>query len=184
MAETKVSARYAVSFLDLTSEKNNIDEVSKDMELILNAVRSSRDLRSILDSPVIKPEDKKSIIGEIFKNKINSDTLNFVKFIIDKDREGILVNIIEKFLEIRDEKLGIVRVEVKTSFDFTNNQRENLKKKLENILSKEAHINFIVDKKVIGGFIARVGDTVFDASVKHQLELLRREFLKNGIQLN
>jgi F-type H+-transporting ATPase subunit delta len=184
MAETKVSSRYANSLLDLTSEKNNLDEISKDMELIQTAVRSSSELKNLLESPVIKPEVKQSILNEIFKNKISGDTLNFVKFIVDKNRESFLGSIIEKFLEFRDEKLGVVRVEVKTSFDFTNEQKEKLRRKIESILNKKAYLNFIVDKTIVGGFIAKVGDTVYDASIKHQLELLRKEFLKGSVQLN
>ena len=87
-------------------------------------------------------------------------------------------------MRLRDEKLGIVRVEVKTSFDFTDEQKEKLKQRLENILNKKAYLNFITDSTIVGGFVAQVGDTVYDASVKHQLELLRKEFLHGSIQLN
>jgi len=184
MAETKVSYRYAASLIDLALEKNTLDELSKDMELVLSAILSSKDLGNLLQSPVIKNETKKSILSEIFKNKISEDSLNFINFIVEKNREYILDSIIEKFLEIRDEKLGVVRVEVKTSVDFTDEQKVKLKEKLENILNKKAFLNFITDNKIIGGFVAKVGDTVYDASIKHQLELLRKEFLQGSVQLN
>jgi F-type H+-transporting ATPase subunit delta len=184
MAETKVSIRYANSLLDLTSEKNNLEVISKDMELIYTAIDSSKELKRLLESPVVKSEMKQSILSEIFKNKISADSLNFIKFVVDKNREDILDSIIKKFLELRDEKLGLVRVEVKTSFDFTDEQKEKLRKRLENILNKKAHLSFIIDKTIVGGFIAKVGDTVFDASIKHQLELLRKEFLQGSVQLN
>jgi len=151
---------------------------------VLSAILSSKDLGNLLLSPVIKNETKKSILSEIFKNKISEDSLNFINFIVEKNREYILDSIIEKFLEIRDEKLGVVRVEVKTSVDFTDEQKVKLKEKLENILNKKAFLNFITDKTIIGGFVAKVGDTVYDASIKHQLELLRKEFLQGSVQLN
>ena len=185
MAETKVSTRYANSLLDLTSGKGNLQEISDDLELVLTAIRTSSDLRNFLESPIVKQEVKQSILSEIFRNKIKSDTLSFIEFIVEKNREYILSSIIEKFLELRDAKLGIARVEVKTAFDFTDEQKENLRKRLENIFSyKETHLSFIVDKTVLGGFIAKVRDTVYDASVKHQLEVLRKEFLKGNVQLN
>jgi F-type H+-transporting ATPase subunit delta len=184
MAETKVSSRYANSLLDMSSEKNNLDEISIDMELVHSAIRSSKELKNILDSPIVKSEIKKSVLSEIFKNKISNDSLGFIKFVIDKNREDILDSIIEKFLELRDEKLGLVRVEVRTSFDFTDEQKEKLRKRLESILNKKAHLKFIVDNTIVGGFIAKVGDTVYDASIKHQLELLRKEFLHGSVQLN
>ncbi len=184
MAESKVSIRYATSLIDMTSEKNNLNEISKDMELVYSAILSSDELKNLLTSPVIKSEKKISILSEIFKNKISVDSFNFIKFVVDKNREDILSNIIEKFLELRDQKLGLIRVKVKTSFDFTNEQKEKLEKRLEQMLNKKTELSFVVDKSVIGGFIAKVGDTVYDASVKHQLELLKKEFLRGNIQLN
>lgn len=185
MAETKVSTRYANSLLDLTSGKGNLQEISDDLELVLSAIHSSSDLRNLLESPIVKQETKQSILTEIFRSRVKSDALNFIEFIVEKNREDILSSIIEKFLELRDMELGIVRIEVKTPFDFTNEQKKKMRNKLGNIFpNKETHLSFIVDKTVLGGFIAKVGDTVFDASVKHQLELLRKEFLKGNVQLN
>jgi F-type H+-transporting ATPase subunit delta len=184
MAETKVSTRYASSLIDLALENNTLDTLSKDMELVHSAILSSNELNNLLHSPVVKNEMKRSILSEIFKNKISKSSLDFIEFIVDKNREYLLDSIIEKFLEMRDEKLGIVRVEVKTSFDFTDDQKAKLKQRLENILNKKAQLNFIIDSTIVGGFIAKVGDTVYDASIKHQLELLRKEFLQGSVQLN
>lgn len=184
MAETKVSNRYAASLIDLALEKKSLDELSRDMELVHSTILSSKDLNNLLHSPVIKNEMKKSILSEIFKNKISEDSLDFIIFVVNKNRENLLNNIIEQFLEMRDQELGIARVEVKTSFDFTDEQKEKLKQKLENILNKKTHLKFVTDKTIVGGFIAKVGDTVYDASIKHQLELLRKEFLQGSVQLN
>jgi F-type H+-transporting ATPase subunit delta len=177
MAETKVSTRYAASLIDIAMEKNSL-------ELVHSAILSSSELRNLLQSPVVKNEMKRSILREIFKNKVSEDSLNFIEFIVDKNREYLLESIVEKFLEMRDEKLGIVRVDVKTSFDFTDEQKTKLKQRLENMLNKKAHLKFTTDNTIIGGFIAKVGDTVYNASIKHQLELLRKEFLHGSVQLN
>lgn len=184
MAETKVSARYAASLIDIAMEKKSLDELSKDMELVHSTIQSSSELRNLLQSPVVRNEMKKSILSEIFKSKVSEDSLNFIKFIVDKNREYLLDSIIEKFLEIRDEKLGLVRVEIKTSFDFTDDQKTKLKQRLEKILNKKAQLNFHTDSTIVGGFVAKVEDTVYDASVKHQLELLKKEFLQGSVQLN
>ncbi len=184
MAELKVSIRYANSLLDLISEKNNLEQVAKDMELVQSAITSSSQLKNLLESPVIKLEMKKNILGEIFGGKITEESMNFIKFVVEKNRENLLPGIITKFLEFKDEKLGQINVDVKTSFDFTDEQKEKLKSVLENILNKKTNLNFKVDKTIVGGFVATVGDTVYDASVKHQLELLRKEFLQGSIQLN
>jgi F-type H+-transporting ATPase subunit delta len=184
MAETKVSTRYALSLIGIASEKNSLEEVSKDMELVLSAIKSSHELSRMLESPIVKPEKKKSVIVEIFKNKISDDSLNFISFIIEKQRGHLMQSIVEKFLMLKDEKMGIVNVEVKTSYEFTSEQKDKLKAKLEKILKKKARLKFETDNKIVGGFIAKVDDTVYDASIRHQLDLLKKEFLQGGISLN
>jgi F-type H+-transporting ATPase subunit delta len=181
VVNTKVSIRYALSLLDLANEKGNLDAISNDMELILSAINSSSDLRMLLASPVIKLDTKQFLFDEIFKSRISSDSLNYIKFIAEKGRENLLKDIIIKFLNLRDEQLGIVNVEVQTAYDFSGNEKEKFRERFEDILKKKVKLRFITDKGIIGGFTAKVEDTVFDASLKHQLESLKSQFLKGSL---
>jgi F-type H+-transporting ATPase subunit delta len=184
MQDHKVSIRYASSFLDSAIEKKNLDSASNDMELILNTLEGKNQLNLVLKSPVIKPQVKSSIITEIFADKISVDSLKFLQFVLDKKREDLLSNIAKKFLELKDEYLGIVNVEITTAYEFTEEQQELVKKKFETNLNKIIKVRYIVDKELIGGFIARVADTMYDASIKHQLEILRKQFLTGSVSLN
>jgi F-type H+-transporting ATPase subunit delta len=184
MKDHKVSFRYASSLLDATIERKNVDSVSNDMELVFNALEGNIHLNLMLKSPIIKPQIKSSILNEIFKTKISSDSLSFLLFVIDKKREDLLIDIARKFLELKDEYLGILNVEITTPFDFTDDQKERIKNKFESNLNKIIKLKFIVNKELIGGFIARVADTMYDSSVKHQLEILRKQFLSGNVSLN
>jgi F-type H+-transporting ATPase subunit delta len=184
MAESKVSLRYANSLMDMAVENESVEQVSKDMELVLSAIHSSSDLRRLLKDPIIRFEKKQSVLEEIFKKRISEESMNFIRFIVDKHREELFGNIIEKFLELRDEHSGIINVDVKTAFEFSDDQKVKLKEKLEKIFDKKAKLNFGIDKEIIGGFVAKVNDTIFNASTKHQLEQLKKEFFKSSIQLN
>jgi F-type H+-transporting ATPase subunit delta len=184
MQDHKVSLRYASSLLDFAIEKKNLDSVSKDMELVYNTLEGKNKLNLMLKSPVIKPQLKSSILNEIFKAKITGDSLNFLQFVIDKKREDLLVNIAKKFLELKDEYLGILNVEITTAFDFTDDQQVQIKKEFESKLNKIIKLKYIVNKELIGGFIARAADTMYDASIKHQLEILRKQFLSGNVSLN
>ena len=181
MVNTKVSIRYALSLLDLAKEKGNLETISGDMELILSAINSSNDLRILLASPVIKLDTKKRLFDEIFKSRISSDSLNYIKFIAEKGRENLLQDIIIKFLNLKDEQLGIVNIEVQTAYEFSDEEREKFKEKFEDILKKKVKFRFITDKSIIGGFTAKVEDTVFDASLKNQLDSLKNQFLKGSL---
>ncbi len=169
MADYKVSMRYAASLLDLAVEKDMMDIISADIELILHAMEQNRELARALANPVIKPDVKVSILDEIFKSRVNAETMHFIRFLVKKGRENLVQEIAEKFLRLRDERAGIVNVNVRTAFELTDSQTAELKNKIETMLSKKARLKIKIDPDVVGGFVAQVNDTVYDASVKHQL---------------
>jgi F-type H+-transporting ATPase subunit delta len=185
MADYKVSMRYATSLLDLAVEKNMMDTISDDIELVVSVMEKSRDLVRALENPVIRPEIKTAILDEIFKSRTNEETMHFIRFLVKKGRENLLYEIASKFIELRDEKLGIVNVNVRTAFELTEQQMNEIKNKIEKMLNKKARLKIKIEPDVVGGFIAQVNDTVYDASVKHQLEILKQQLLKsNGAALN
>lgn len=184
MVSSKVSNRYALSLLSIALEKNMLDTVYNDVKLLISTFNESDELQRVVESPVVRPELKISILDEIFSGKIDKETTNFIHFIIEKRREEILYSVAEKFIELRNEHLGIVELVVKTAFELNDDQKAILKERFEKILNKKTILNFKVDNNLIGGFIAQVGDTVYDASMKHQLELLKKEFVQGGLSLN
>lgn len=184
MASSKVAIRYAQSFLDTSIEKNILAKIAEEFELVAQTLNKSNDLLRAIKSPVIKAETKKSVLSEVFGKLISKDSFDFLNFVIDKGREEILPEILEKFELLKDESLGIVKVNVTTAFDFTSEQRNHLQQQFESYLKKKARLTYKVDTNIIGGFIAKVGDTVYNASMIHQLGLLKKEFLQGSVTLN
>jgi F-type H+-transporting ATPase subunit delta len=184
MINHKVSLRYATSLLESSLEKKSLETVSQEVQFVYNTLIKSNDLNRMLNNPVIKSELKLSVLTEVFKGKINTEVMDFISFILQKGREDQLANILLRFIELRDEQMGIENITVVTAFDFTNEQTEQLRKKFEDRLGKKVRLTFTIDKNMVGGFIAKVNDTVYDASVRHQLELLKKEFLGGGASLN
>lgn len=184
MADYRILHRYATSLLESSLEKNNLDVVFDDIQLLVQTLEQSKELKSILDSPIVRPELKFNILREIFEKKISKDSMNFIEFVISKNRESLLNLIGKRFLELRDDHLGIANVFVTSASEFTNEQKSDLQSKLEKILDKKVQLNFKTDINLVGGFIAKVNDTLYDASIKHQLELLKKQFLTGEISLN
>ncbi len=184
MSYGKVAIRYATSLLESSVEKKNLERTAEDMQIVLNAILSSSLLRRFLENPVVKTEQKKSILKEIFEKRVSSDTLNFIEFVVDKNRENALKDIAEKFLELKDEYSGVARVFIKSAYELSSEQKSLIEKRFESILNKKIIANYSVDENVIGGFVAKVKDTVYDASISHQLELLRQQLLKGSLLLN
>lgn len=184
MVSLKVSNRYALSLLSIALEKDTLDTIYKDVRLLIKAFDESDELQRVVESPVVRPEVKISILDEIFSQKIDNETINFIHFIIQKRREEILYSVAKRFVDLRNEHLGIVELLVSTAFELNDDQKEILKVRFEKILNKKTIMIFKVDNNLVGGFIAQVGDTVYDASMKHQLELLKKEFVQGGLSLN
>ncbi|NWF50091.1 MAG: ATP synthase F1 subunit delta [Ignavibacteriaceae bacterium] len=184
MADYKVSYRYANSLLDLALEKKMIDSISSDMEFLQKTLKENPALKRALSNPVIKSHLKIKLIDEIFKDKVDNETIGYLKFLVKKGRENLLDNIVSAFLEIKDDHLGIANVEVVVASQLSGEQIESLRKKFEAYLNKKVRLNIIIDEKIIGGFVAKVKDTVFDASIRHQLQLLKKQLIQGGAILN
>ena len=184
MALSKVAIRYAQSFLETSIERNTLDKVSIDFDLIYNAFTKNDELLRAIKNPVIRAELKKQVLNSIFSNKISKDASDYLNFIIDKGREEIILEVLEKFELLKDEHYGIVKVIVNTAFEFSDAQKNQLQKKFEEFLNKKVKLTFYVNSDLIGGFVARVGDTVYNASLLHQLGLLKKKFLEGSLSLN
>ncbi len=176
MLQIRVAKRYAEALAGLAEEQNKFDRVSEDVEILQRTLMDSRELVVFLKSPVVKKDKKMSILKELFEGQLSSLTMSFLFLLVDKGREDVLPQIIEQFLLLRDEKLGIAAVEVKTAAELSNEQIEHITRRFENITKKKVRASFSLDKQLKGGFVAKVADTMFDGSVKRQLELLRERF--------
>lgn len=184
MSVYRVSYRYANSLIQLAQEKNIFEKVSADGDLIYNTLNESKELRAILKSPVIKPVVKKELLEKIFAEKITGETFSFLNFVIEKNREDILPEIFKEFNTLVDKKNGVVKASVTSAVDLTDDMKRNLLGSMENKIRSKVVANYKIDQKIIGGFIAQIEDTVYDASVKHQLELLRKKLLEDSAIYN
>jgi len=90
MADFRILHRYATSLLETSLEKNNLEVVTSDIQLLVQTLEQSKELKSMLDSPVVRPELKLNILKEIFSKKISKDSMDFVEFVISKNRESLL----------------------------------------------------------------------------------------------
>jgi F-type H+-transporting ATPase subunit delta len=179
MGNLRVAQRYASALMALTSEQKKPDVIADDLLVVLNALNNSRELRRFLSSPIITKDKKKAILADIFKKKVGELVAGYLAQIVNKGREDMLADILKQYFILRDEAMGIVRVFVKTNVEFSSKQEKELQKQIAAMTKKDVEITFSIDTTLKGGFVARIGDTVLDGSVKRQLELLKVR-LKEG----
>ncbi|MEG8948103.1 ATP synthase F1 subunit delta [Rosettibacter firmus] len=175
MSVFRISYRYANSLFQLAEEKNILDTLAEDAELIYSTLYNSKELRSLLKNPVLKTDKKKEILFAVFNN-ISSAMKDFLNFIVDKNREDILMEIMNEFLNLIDNKKGILRAEVVSSVELDDNLKNEIISKLEKRENKKVVAKFSVNPDIVGGYIIKFRDTIIDASLIHQLERLRIKF--------
>lgn len=178
MAGERAAIRYAKAVLSLATDNNTADAVNTDMELIKNTVASSKDLKDMLYSPVIRSSVKKSALLEIFKNA-NKATVNLIDVLIANKRTSLLPEVASSFVTLFEQQKGNQIAEVTTAVPLTKELEDKVLAKVKELTGKEAAITNIVDESILGGFILRVGDTQYNASIANQLNKLKREFTIN-----
>lgn len=180
MMNVRVARRYAEAFVEITEGQKFFDAVAKDLGTLRQSIGGSREFLLFLKSPLINKARKQEVLRILFAGKLQTVTLGFLAILAEKGREELLPDVIDQFFAIWDERQGIINVGVKSATVFSDDQTAALKKKLEIYTNKKVRMSFSLDKQLRGGFVARVGDTVFDGSVKRQLELLRERFVEGN----
>lgn len=179
MKNVRVARRYAGALMSAAEAAKAIDAVAADCEVIAAALNGSRELRLFLASPVVRAPKKKAVFHALFGTKLSALTGSFLDLLTVKGREPHLAEIIEQFGVLRDEKLGLVSVDVTSAVEFTPSQQSGLMRELERYTRRKVRVRIALDKAIKGGLVVRIGDTVLDASIRRQLELLR-ERLRDG----
>ena len=180
MSLYRVARRYADAASELAEEQHQSEQLAKDLDLVGSWLKGSRELQAFLKSPVIPREKKLTVMSEIFRSRVSPFTFNFLTLLLEKGREDVLGDIVQEYLRLRDERLGIVTLDVHTATELTTEQQGVIVKRFESITKKKIRVSFSVEKELKGGIVARVGDTVYDGSIRRQLELLRERFAEAG----
>ncbi|MFA4867079.1 MAG: ATP synthase F1 subunit delta [Pedobacter sp.] len=177
MSENKAASRYAKSLIDLSTERNALEEIKGDMVLLAQVIDKNPELEAILKNPIVPLNKKAGILENVFGPKVNEVTNAFFKLMVNKGRSAILFDTAKSFVAQYNSIKGIVLAEVTSATELTAENRAEI----EAIVKREIGANQVVIKekvsdKLIGGFILKVGDKQFDASIASGLSKLKKEF--------
>ncbi|TXD83991.1 ATP synthase F1 subunit delta [Subsaximicrobium wynnwilliamsii] len=178
MAGERAAIRYAKALLSLSEEKNASEDINKDMALMAETISKSKDLRFVLESPVLQSSKKQGAILAIFKDA-NALTVNLVDILNTNKRIPILGEVASQYMRLYDELKGIQVATVTTAVALDDVMRAKVLAKVKELTGKQAEVTNKIDESILGGFILRVGDTQYDASVANKLNKLKREFTLN-----
>ncbi|MBI1931151.1 MAG: ATP synthase F1 subunit delta [Ignavibacteriales bacterium] len=184
MSEFVISTRYANAFMGIAEKNNLFPQIIAEVKFISKTLSNSKELRNLLVNPTINSQKKITILNEIFNSHISKELSDFLKFLVVKKRENLLTDIMKRFLNLADEKLNNANVNIISAIELSIDQKTNIETKLKEMLNKNIIAEYEIDNSIIGGFKAKFNDSIIDASIQHQLELLKKRLLKQSYLSN
>lgn len=175
MNDSRAALRYAKAILDLAVENKATDVVEKDMRLVTSTISSSKELQEFLVNPVIKGSDKKEALLSVFKGsgKITEGTISML---VDNKRIGMLNEVALKYIILNERLKGKDVAFVTTAVPLTSDLEKKILAQVGKLTGNKVTIENKIDENIIGGFVLRVGDLQYDASIANKLSNLKREF--------
>ena len=181
MAQTSrnkpIVMRYARALLQLANETQQGAPVREELKSLREVLSANATFTALLADPGVSEATRAGLIEKTFKGRVSPTLLNFLGLLNSKNRIGLLGEIIDSYEEMMEEQLGNVEVDVTVSHRLTPEQLEQVHQRVSSALGRNAVVHQYVDEAIIGGMVLRVQDKLIDASVKFQLEQMRRRLM-------
>ena len=176
MSNNRAAIRYAKAILELSQEQNSSDETYSNMQLIETTITESNELQTVLNSSIIKSDVKKSALLAIFDGKLNTISTGLINILVTNKRIAELDDVASQYIVLYDAMKGKQIAKVTTAIPLTADLKKAVLSKVKELTGKEAILENIVNPEILGGFILRVGDIQYDASISNKLNVIKRQF--------
>ena len=165
---------YANGILELARAEGEVERVEDELFSIAQALDKSAELRSSLTDPQLPVERKQAVIAELLGGRASELTVGLVQFIVGQGRVSELPDIARALVEKAAESRSRALAEVRSAVPLDEDTIARLTAALSKATGKKVEVKVIVDESVIGGIVARVGDTVIDGSIARRMDSLRQ----------
>lgn len=179
----KIAVRYAKALYKLSDEKGILDEVREDVGLIAKVCKDVGMFMIYMESPVMKAIDKLQITQKIFKQELGKECMNFLELVIANKREAFLPDMVRNFEDIYRKANNIKHTELVSVKPLDNKLRDELTQIIQKQFDAKIELHERTEPGLLGGFILRVEDQQYDASMSRRLKELKRK-LVSGAKAN
>ena len=171
-----VANRYAKALVDVCLKLSVEDRVVEDLLAFENLLDTQTELKSLYLNPAVPIPKKKLITGEILKRfNFTQTTSNFISVLVDQHRIGYFSQIRQAFHQLLNDRLGIVQAEVTMASDLDPATQDLLLARLNELTKRKVTLKFTRDPNIIGGIVTRIGDTIYDGSIRQRLNSLKAQ---------
>lgn len=179
MSDTQVARRYARALVEVAVESGRADAVLAEMVRVLDALQGDgQELFAVLRSPLFSAEERAGLLTTVLPRLgVGKESTDFLRFLSDRGRMSLLAEVVRLFREDMDVRAGRIRVEVLTVDPLTPQLEASIQEAFAKATGKTVVIDASIDTSLIGGLVARVGDRVYDASLRARLEDARNRLI-------
>jgi F-type H+-transporting ATPase subunit delta len=169
-----IARRYASALADVILQRGEAKEVQHELQQWEELLQTNAALQEVFRNPTIALDQKRGVLNKLIdRAKPRPTTANFLKVLLQNQRLTELPEINRKLTEILDERAGMVAAIVTTARPVSDNIQRSLEQRLTTLTQKKVRLNFEQDPDLIGGLVTRIGSTVYDGSVRNQLQLFK-----------
>lgn len=171
-----VARRYASALADVVLKQGEAREVQEELAAWEQMFQSSPALEEVFRNPTVALDQKRALLNKLIERaKPRPTTVNFLKVLLQNQRLTELAEINRKFVAVLDERAGLVAATVQTARPVPEASQRQLQATLASLTNKKVRIDFATEPELLGGLVTRIGSTVYDGSVRHQLQLIKEK---------
>jgi F-type H+-transporting ATPase subunit delta len=168
------SLQYATALADIALEQGAAEPVKKQLEDFGAAYAESAELRSVLSSPAVERNAKHGVIEKLATRMGASRIVrNFLFIVVDNQRTHLLPEILQTFEAVIRQRQGMAEAEVTSAAELTAPQKTQLQQTLQGLTGRQIQAKYSLDPALLGGAVVRIGDTIYDGSVRNRLNQMR-----------
>jgi len=181
MSQGIVAQRYAKALIGLTKSRKELEDAGNKLTEASEAYLSSVELQEILASNKVSSPVKQKILGELLERlKTSSLISTFCRYLLSKRRLELIPLISKAFETLYQAKIGRIQAKVSVTHELSDTSLKKLEKTLSTLTGKEVQVETNLDPSLIGGIVTRIGSTVYDGSLRNQLNLIHQSISKGG----
>ena len=173
-----IANRYAVALAEVVTKPASAvspEAALEQLAAMRRLLEESQPLRNVLNSPAVSPAEKRALIASLCaRMEVSAPVRNFLYVLIDHRRMRFIGDMIDAFRAWLDQKAGVARIEIASAQSIDEPRREAIVQKFHRVTGRQVHAEFRVVPELLGGATVRYGSTVFDGSIRAQLEALDR----------
>jgi F-type H+-transporting ATPase subunit delta len=174
-----IAKRYAKALLKIGLQDGNYEALGQDLNKMADLLRENKELRVVLRSPAFRKPTRKAIVRKIGERLgLATMTIEFIELLIQKKRIDLFFEITKAYRDRCDEVAGRTRATLVTPMEFPSDLVQEIKSRVESLAGKEVILSLERDPSLIGGFLTRIGNVVYDGSLKAQIAKLRDDLYK------